>query len=127
MTFRHRNSRFGLPRLAVGLSIGFLVLSPSGANAGGRGGVLAPPGPCAERRVTAAGSDMSGFSIVGPVGSLFSPVDVAARPAASVRLPPPSPSALIRPGPCDQPGTGCGLTSVPGADVNPPALPGRRP
>lgn len=70
---------------------------------------LAPPGPCAEPRGSAVGIVApSDFSVVGPAGSLLSPVDVAGAPQPAV-LPPPTRSRVARPGACEGPGTSCGL------------------
>lgn len=90
---------------------------------------LAPPGRCAEPRVTATAPAES-YPVAGPVSSLFDPRDVAASPLESeLQQPgPPSARALVRPGACDQPGAGCGASAVAApAVVVPPVTPGVRP
>lgn len=87
---------------------------------------LAPPGPCAEKREALRVAAPSSFSVVGPLQPFFNPADVAAAPAVAMRPVPAPPSAMPRPGACDQPGAGCSQTPRMPV-VNPPIIPGTRP
>ncbi len=111
------------------------VVAPATVEAKESQPALAPPGRCAEPR-TAAGPDGSGddFVVAGPVSSLFDPLDVAAGSTGDDlrRAAPPDARALVRPGSCDQPGSGCGAVlstrpTPPPVVVVPPVTPGVRP
>lgn len=83
---------------------------------------LARPGPCAKARVTAVGTmSESEFSVVGPIGSLLSPLDVAAGPSSSPQPPPTAARSAVRPGSCETPGSGC--RANPDRRAGPPANP----
>ena len=86
-----------------------LSLASSPAPADEARPAVAPPGPCAEPRV-AGGGAADGYAVAGPVASLFDPRDVAAGPPEGGPQRPQPPTALVRPGPCDQPGAGCGAS-----------------
>ena len=109
----------------------FALVSPVSAGATeGPLAALAAPGQCAEPRSAAASDAGEDFAVVGPVSSLFDPRDVAAGPPASaVQGPlPPNARAFVRPGSCDQPGSGCGaVLSTRTEVVVPPVDPGVRP
>lgn len=97
------------------------------ALAAGARPVVAPPGRCAEPRA-AGEARADAYPVAGPVSSLFDPLDVAAGPpAGALRLQPPTARALVRPGPCDQPGAGCGASAQTTSVVEvPPISPGPR-
>lgn len=86
---------------------------------------VAPPGQCAEPRAAVDARTGDAFSVVGPVATLFDPVDVAAAPPlggdATLRPAPPTARPLVRPGACDQPGSGCSAPTASGIVVEPPA------
>ena len=111
------------------------VVAPATVEAEESRAALAPPGRCAEPRMAAGpGGAGDGFAVTGPVSSLFDPLDVAAGPAGNdLRRPlPPDARALVRPGSCDQPGSGCGAAlstrlAPPPVVVVPPVTPGIRP
>lgn len=115
--------------LAIGVAIG--VANGGVASADESRPALAPPGRCAEPWKAADLNGGDDFSVVGPVSALFDPRDVAAGPVggdAVLAQAPPSGRALVRPGSCDQPGSGCGLASgVRGTVTVPPVEPGTRP
>jgi hypothetical protein len=106
----------------------WIALAAGPARAAEARPAVAPPGRCAEPRAAGqARADASAYPVTGPVSSLFDPRDVAAGPPAGVQPPqPPTARALIRPGPCDQPGSGCGLRTSTVVEV-PPVSPGVRP
>lgn len=113
--------------LTTGLLAFMLVASYSGSASANPEHDLAPAGPCATAREAISGSSQAGasssFSIVGPLGAFFSPADVAAAPVTPAR-PAPTAAALTRPGPCDNPGAGCGLFPQ---QNTPPIVGGTRP
>ncbi len=116
--------------IATGLVLVFVGVA-STASAGESRPAVAAPGRCAEPRAAANARGDDGFSVVGPVSSLFDPTDVAAGPAGGDSLlvqAPPSGRPLARPGACDQPGSGCGAPSATRSVVTvPPVEPGTRP
>jgi len=91
---------------------------------------LAPPGPCAEPREALTAASLAPGSIIGPLSDLFNPVDVAAAPPRPARQGRPAIRNRIRPGSCDEPGSG-GCTPVGQSSVgrlarpNPPDTPTR--
>lgn len=98
---------------------------------------VAAPGPCAEPRDAADRRAAADFDVAGPAAALFDPIDVAAGPEGGLsgadglagrRPPPPEARALVRPGACDQPGSGCtaAIASRPTVVV-PPVVPGTGP
>lgn len=98
---------------------------------------VAAPGPCAEPRDAADRRAAADFDVVGPAVALFDPIDVAAGPEGGLpgadglagrRPAPPEARALVRPGACDQPGSGCtaAIASRPTVVV-PPVVPGTGP
>jgi hypothetical protein len=104
-----------------------LMASSSPALAADGRPAVAPPGLCAEPRAAAADARAEAYPVAGPLSSLFDPVDVAAGPVESgPRRPgPPSARALVRPGACDQPGSGCGPSPVRTRVIEvPPVTPG---
>lgn len=92
---------------------------------------VAPPGRCAEPRAAAGAQGDSDFSVVGPVSSLFDPLDVAANQSegnSRLAQAPPPVRPLARPGACDQPGSGCSAAfGTRPTVVVPPVEPGVRP
>ncbi|MEZ4334218.1 MAG: hypothetical protein R3F35_20900 [Myxococcota bacterium] len=85
---------------------------------------LAAPGRCAEPRKAVDVRTGDGFSVVGPVAALFDPVDVAAGPAegdTGLALRPVA-RPLVRPGACDQPGSGCRAALPTSRVVEPPPI-----
>ncbi len=104
----------------------------SAARAEGSRPELAPPRPCAEPRAAAnaaAAVAAEAYPVAGPVSSLFDPRDVAAGPPGGgpQRPQPPTARTLVRPGPCDQPGAGCGAAVSSSVIEVPPVSPGVRP
>lgn len=110
------------------------VVAPETVEAEESRPALAPPGRCAEPW-TAAGPGGVGddFAVVGPLSSLFDPLDVAAGPTGNglQRQAPPDARTLVRPGSCDRPGSGCSAAlstrPAPPVVVVPPITPGVRP
>ncbi len=92
---------------------------------------VAPPGRCAEPRAAVDARGDSDFSVVGPVSSLFDPLDVAANQSegdSRLAQAPQPVRPLARPGACDQPGSGCGAAfETRPTVVVPPVEPGVRP
>ncbi len=92
---------------------------------------VAPPGRCAESRAAVDARGDSDFSVVGPVSSLFDPLDVAANQSegdSRLAQAPQPVRPLARPGACDQPGSGCGAAfGTRPTVVVPPVEPGVRP
>ena len=106
-----------------------ILLTFSAAFAADARPAVAPPGRCAEPRAV-ADAPAEAYPVVGPISSLFDPVDVAAGPPEiGPRRPgPPAPRAMVRPGACDQPGAGCGASPARTRVIEvPPVTPGVRP
>ncbi len=113
------------------ITTSFLLLSIALAGpalAAGARPVVAPPGRCAEPRA-AGQAPADAYPVAGPVSSRFDPLDVAAGPSTGALRPqPPTARALVRPGPCDQPGAGCGASAQTASVIEvPPVSPGPRP
>ncbi len=113
-------------------AVSFLFLMGSAYPAPAADGRLAvaPPGLCAEPRGAAADARAEAYPVVGPLSSLFDPVDVAAGPVESGprRAAPSATRAMVRPGACDQPGAGCGPNPVRARVIEvPPVIPGSPP
>lgn len=85
---------------------------------------LAAPGRCAEPRRAVDARTGDGFSVVGPVAALFDPVDVAGGPAegSGFLVARPTARPLVRPGACDQPGSGCRAAIETTRVVEPPPI-----
>jgi len=118
-----------IPAAAFVLTL-FTLVSPVTAGAAESQPNLAPPGQCAEPRAAAGAGAGESFAVVGPTSSLFDPRDVAAAPPESGPRSqgPPDARALVRPGSCDQPGSGCGAVVPTRPEVVvPPIDPGVRP
>lgn len=101
---------------------------------------LAPPGACAEREGTLVhrpaegtgelrqadastrGGPEASRAATGPLHHRFQPTPVAAGPQAP-SVPPPSAGELPRPGPCEDPGSGCLGPLQPAPPASPPPAP----
>jgi len=94
------------------LWISFLLMGAAGSVSADSSTKLAPPGPCAEPRVLAVGIAPSDFSVVGPLTTLLSPIDVAAPPPQITTLVPPSGRPVARPGSCEG-GSSCAMMMRP--------------
>lgn len=119
-----------IPAAACLLTIFTLVSPVTAVAAEDQPAALAPPGQCAEPRTAAGAGTGESFAVVGPISSLFDPRDVAAAPPETGlgQQGPPDARALVRPGACDQPGSGCGAVAPTRPEVVvPPILPGVRP
>lgn len=122
---------FSLPSLACVAALGLASLfGPASVGSAQEPEIrLAPPGPCAERRLATVEVPVSPFSVVGSPANLLSPVDVAAGPTPlEADFSPPSSNSGPERGPCDSPGTGCGVAAQAFAPSNPAlgSLPPRR-
>ena len=110
--------------LSAALSASLVASQAAAEDAGAAEGrpALAAPGRCAEPRQALDVRTGDGFSVVGPVAALFDPVDVAAGPAAGEtgRTSRPVARPLVRPGACDQPGSGCRAALPTSRVVEPP-------
>lgn len=115
--------------LAAAGGAGSVWAEPAGG--GSARPAVAQPGPCAEPRGAQAGYGDPDFDVAGPATALFDPVDVAAGPEVEglrLRPAPPEARGMVRPGACDQPGSGCGAAApLAPAVVVPPVDPGTRP
>ncbi len=106
-----------------------IFASTSAALAADASRSVAPPGPCAEPRAV-ADARAEAYPVVGPLSSLFDPLDVAAGPLErGPRSPGPSEAReRIRPGACEPPGAGCGASPARVRVIEvPPVTPGVRP
>lgn len=85
---------------------------------------LAAPGRCAEPRPAVDVRSGDGFSVVGPVAALFDPVDVAAGSVEGTGFQAlrPEPRPRVRPGACDQPGSGCRAAIEAARVIEPPPI-----
>jgi len=127
-------------RAAAALGLALALAGTAGTAAAFEGGELTPPGACAEREEPlvrkpvdgtdalrraappASGAPEASRAATGPLHQRFQPTPVAAgppRPSVSR----PAAGELPRPGPCEEPGSGCLGPLQPAPQASPPPAP----